>query len=108
MSDEDANRESHPVPQVSDRVVLFVVTSFAAAFVIFGFLVDSPTYVAFHALRYGGLDYPDGAMFTLRSLDGEPLARSRAVRIYHAFGPARVRLAGSEHEVAREAVVEPR
>ncbi len=42
MSSEDANRGNHPVRQVSDRVVLLVVASFAAAFVLFGFLVDTP------------------------------------------------------------------
>jgi len=46
MSAEDANRENHPVRQVSDHVVLLVVALFAAAFVIFGFLVDTPADIA--------------------------------------------------------------
>ena len=32
---------------------------------------------------------------------------SRRTRIYHAFGEARLRLAGRRHEVAGEAVVSP-
>jgi hypothetical protein len=46
MSAEGARRESHPVREVSDRVVLGVVASFAAAFVLFGFLVDTPAGIA--------------------------------------------------------------
>jgi hypothetical protein len=46
MSAEDESLKNHPVRQVSDRVVLLVVASFAAAFVIFGFLVDTPAGIA--------------------------------------------------------------
>ena len=46
MSAEAANRENHPVREVPDQVVLFVVASFAATFVIFGFLVDTPAGIA--------------------------------------------------------------
>jgi hypothetical protein len=46
MSAKDANRENHPARPVSDRVVLLVVALFAAAFVIFGFLVDTPAGIA--------------------------------------------------------------
>ena len=41
MSDEDPNRECDS-PQTSDHVVLLIVSSYAAAFIAFGFLVDSP------------------------------------------------------------------
>ena len=46
MSAEEASREDHPVRQVSDRVVLLVVATYAAAFVVFGFLVDTPAAIA--------------------------------------------------------------
>ena len=71
----------------------------------FGFLVDSPTFVAFHATRYQGIDYDGGALFTLRSLDDKPLAESERVRIFHGFGPSQVKLAGKTVEVEREEVV---
>jgi hypothetical protein len=71
----------------------------------FGFLVQSPTFVAFHALRYGGVDYPAGALFTLRSLDGRPLSQSRSVRVYHGFGSPELALWGERHHVPREAVL---
>ncbi len=71
----------------------------------FGFLVESPTFVAFLATRYGGLEYATPTLFTVRSLDGKPIADSGRVRIYHGFGDPRVRVAGREHTVAREATV---
>ncbi len=71
----------------------------------YGFLVESPTFVAFHANRYNGVDYERSALFTARSLDGRPLADSARVRIYHGFGPAQVRLGGKTFTVEREAEV---
>ena len=43
---ERANRETHPVREVSEGVVLLTVMSFAASFVLFGFLVDTPAGIA--------------------------------------------------------------
>ncbi len=71
----------------------------------YGFVIEGPTFIAFHALRYAGVEYPGGALFTARSLDGAPIASSSQVRIYHGFGPTRLRIAGREFEVAREEVV---
>jgi hypothetical protein len=70
-----------------------------------GFLVESSTFIAFLATRYNGVDYPEPALFTARSLDGKPIAQSSRVRIYHGFGDKRIRLAGKEFAVEREAVV---
>ena len=58
----------------------------------YGFIAESRTFVAFHALSYGGLHYTAPAMFTLRSLDNRPLSRSRQVRVYHAFGSDQIRV----------------
>ncbi|MBM3501112.1 MAG: hypothetical protein FJX74_20870, partial [Armatimonadetes bacterium] len=74
----------------------------------YGFLVRSPTFWAFHATRFGGLDYDPSAMFVLEALDGEPIAESAKVRVYHAFGDPRVRVAGKTLEVPREAEVDVR
>jgi len=41
MSHEDMNRERDSL-QPSDHVVLLIISSYAAAFIVFGFLVDSP------------------------------------------------------------------
>jgi hypothetical protein len=74
----------------------------------YGFVIESPDYVAFCAKRYNGLDYATPALFTARSLDGKPIAESSQVRIYHGFGDARIRLGAKEFTVAREEVVSVR
>ncbi|MBE3070258.1 MAG: hypothetical protein IMZ66_08480, partial [Planctomycetes bacterium] len=71
----------------------------------YGFLVEGPTFVAFCATRFGGLTYGGPAMFTVRSVDGKPLAAGGRARVYHGFGDPRIRIAGGEHTVAKEAVV---
>ncbi len=71
----------------------------------YGFIVDSPTFVAFCATRYNGIDYETPTLFTARSLDGKDIAASSQVRIYHGFGDERIRLAGKTFEVAREGIV---
>jgi hypothetical protein len=70
-----------------------------------GFLVDSPTFVAFHALSWAGTKYSEPVMFTLRSLDDRPLSSSRKIRIYHAFGPEQIHIANASHSIGTEAVV---
>jgi hypothetical protein len=69
-----------------------------------GFVIESPTFAAFHALNWNGLRYDAAPLFTLRSLDGKPLARSKQVRVFHGFGDARVKLRGSVQVVTREQV----
>ena len=70
-----------------------------------GFVVESPEFAAFHALNWAGLDYAEPPLFTLRSLDGRPLGQSGRVRVFHAFGDARLKLAGRLHSVARETIL---
>jgi hypothetical protein len=67
-----------------------------------GFLVEGPTFLAFSALKFGGLEYAAAPLFTVRSLDGKPVAESAAVRIYHGFGDPRIRIAGAERTVEKE------
>jgi hypothetical protein len=71
----------------------------------YGFLIESPTFVAFHALTWNGLRYDSAPLFTLRSLDGAPLGHSAKIRVYHAFGDARVKLGAAAQTVEKEAVV---
>ncbi len=72
----------------------------------FGFVVEGPTFVAFHARTWNGLTYDAPVLFTLRSLDGQPLSRSRRLRVFHAFGDARLKLGRQINRVERESVVE--
>ena len=73
-----------------------------------GFLVESPTFTAFYASSWREVAYPIPTLFTLRSLDQQPLARSRQVRIFHAFGDDPIRVGKNIEHVQREAVVNVR
>ena len=68
----------------------------------YGFLVESPTFVAFHAMSWNGLRYDAPVLFTLRSTDGKPLGQSSTVRIYHGFGDTRVKVGGEVRTVGKE------
>ena len=70
-----------------------------------GFLVESPRFVAFHARFWNGQDYGDGALFTLRPTDDKPLKDSGSIRVFHAFGPATLSWEGKLHEIRREETI---
>jgi len=72
-----------------------------------GVVVESPRFAAFYARRWGGQSYPDGALFTLRSLDDQPLTSSRQVRIFHGFGPTTLTWRNHAWTVAREQTIAP-
>jgi hypothetical protein len=46
MTISEPERTAHMIVQVSDKFILLVVAAYAAAFVVFGFLVDGPAAVA--------------------------------------------------------------
>jgi hypothetical protein len=71
----------------------------------YGFLVEAGTFVAFHALSWGGIAYDAPVLFTLTSLDGRSLAESEEVRVFHGFGDARLSWRGGVVEAKRERVV---
>jgi len=73
----------------------------------FGFLIESATFVGFHALSWGDLRYNSPVMFTLRSLDNQPLSTSHQVRVFHAFGDEQIRFGHSTREVQREEILDP-
>jgi hypothetical protein len=72
----------------------------------YGFLIDSPGFVAFHALSWNKLRYEPPALFTLRALDGRSLSSSKQLRVYHAFGNENIRLPNKNATVIGEAVFE--
>lgn len=72
----------------------------------FGFLVESPGFVAFSALDWNGVHYDSPPLFTLRSLDHRPLTRSRKVRVYHGFGEDSVRIGAGTFHVRKETVLD--
>lgn len=72
-----------------------------------GFVVEGPRFVAFHARRWNGEEYGKGALFTLQAKDNKDLKNSHRVRVFHAFGPANLRWRGNRYKVQREQVIQP-
>jgi hypothetical protein len=72
----------------------------------YGFLVESPAFVAFCALDWGGRHYDSPALFTLHSVDENAIARSRRVRIYHGFGSPELKLGGRTITAETELVLD--
>jgi hypothetical protein len=74
----------------------------------FGFLVESPGFVAFHAWSWAGQQYAAPPLFVLRSLDDRPLSSSRKVRVFHGFGDDKLHLGAGTVSVTREAILDPK
>jgi hypothetical protein len=72
-----------------------------------GFVVEGPRFAAFHATRWGGHGYADGALFTLQALDGQELDKARRVRVFHGFGAEVLPWRGKTYQVPREQIIEP-
>jgi len=71
----------------------------------YGFVVESPTFVACYASEYAGKRFVTPTLYTLRSLDGKPLLQSQQVRVFHGFGDTHLAFAGRDFEVERQAVI---
>jgi len=48
----------------------------------YGFLIESPTFVAAHVREWNRSTHPEGVMFTLRSQDGKDLRRQKRPAIH--------------------------
>ncbi len=72
-----------------------------------GFVIEGPGFMAFHARQWAGQDYGKGALFTLRAIDDKNLKDAQQVRVFHAFGPASLRWKGKRYDVQREQVIRP-
>lgn len=72
-----------------------------------GFLVEAPRFLAFHARSWNGQDYGNGALFTLRPTDNKDLKDSAGIRIFHGFGPTTLAWQGKTYEVKREEITKP-
>lgn len=68
----------------------------------YGLLVDSASFVAFHASNWNGIAYASPPLFTLRSLDGHPLAKSYKTRVFHGFGSDQIRVGQVIRTVPKE------
>lgn len=71
----------------------------------YGFVIDSPTFTAFYALKCSGVEYENPAFFTLRSLDGVPIKQSPKIRVFHGFGDTKISVNGQIYRVEREDII---
>jgi len=71
-----------------------------------GFVVEGPRFVAFHARCWGQEEYGKGALFTLKATDDKNMQDAHRVRVFHAFGPATLRWKGTRYKVQREQVIQ--
>ena len=102
------NQYMGPLPGAQIDAIMFAETARNMAATPTGlsdFLIEAGTFTAFHARSWGGVKYDDPALFTLRSLDGKPVGKSRKLKVFHAFGDSRLRIRGKEFDVPREADV---
>ena len=71
----------------------------------YGFLVESPRLVAFHARNYAEHRFSEPSSFVLRSLDGQPLGSSRRARVYRVFGDGHLKWNGRLLNVKTEVLL---
>ncbi|MEM3478545.1 MAG: DUF5696 domain-containing protein [Candidatus Bathyarchaeia archaeon] len=71
----------------------------------FGFVIESPTFIAFHAMKWDGIEYREPALFTVRSLDGKPISESGKIRVFHGFGDQRIKIRRKVHVVPKEEIL---
>jgi len=70
-----------------------------------GFVVETPRFLAFYALRWNGRDYPKGALFTLQAAGNQDLGKATKVRVFHAFGEPQLNWRGQIFAVPRERTI---
>ena len=73
----------------------------------FGLVIEGPWFAGFYAKKWGGREYPGGALFTLQAVEGEDLQTAGKLRIFHGFGDPEIMWKGARYEVAREMVITP-
>jgi hypothetical protein len=71
----------------------------------YGFIINSPAFIAFHSLTWEGLKYKKPVLFTIRSLDKQPISKSSKLRIFHGFGDSRLRLREKTYDIQRETLI---
>ncbi|MBP7937545.1 MAG: hypothetical protein KA354_23135 [Phycisphaerae bacterium] len=72
-----------------------------------GFVLESPQFVAFYALQWSKRSYARGALFTIQATDDRDLAQAAKVRVFHGFGDPQITWRGKPVEVRREGTISP-
>ena len=70
-----------------------------------GFLIKSPSLVAFCARAYKGVDYSEPTLFVIQSEDSKPLPESGKIRVYNGFGGNSVMIKRKMIEVETEQII---
>ena len=71
-----------------------------------GLLAHASDFLAICVRKFGGCEYGEPALFTLTSVDGQPLEKTTKIRVFHGFGPAELRIRGRQFHVPREATLD--
>ena len=71
----------------------------------YGFLIESPTFIAFHASNWNGLHYDAPPLFTLRTANSEDFDHAKQVHVFHGFGDPRLKLRDSIERIDKEATI---
>jgi hypothetical protein len=71
----------------------------------YGLLVETGSFLAFVALSWNGHEYDSPVLFTLTSLENQPLACSNRLRVFHGFGGAELSWCGKIYHIQREAEI---
>ena len=72
-----------------------------------GLAIEGPRFAAFYAKKWGGRDYPEGALFTMEVIEGKTLAQASKLRVFHGFGDPVLTWKDADYEVTREQVITP-
>ena len=100
--DEELVEQSVEIKWASDEVASIAQDLYLPPY---GLLVEAGTCAAFHALTWAGMTYQNPVLFTLTSLDGQPLDKSLRVRVFHGFGDAQLTWRDRMAQVRREAIL---
>jgi hypothetical protein len=72
----------------------------------FGLLVEAGDFAALVGCAWEGHAAGTPALFSLTSLDGQPLSASGKVRVFHGFGPADFTWRGKSYTISKEMVLQ--
>ena len=71
-----------------------------------GFVISSPSLVAFCARRHADVEYSEPTLFVIWARDGLDIEKSKDVQIYHGFGDSTVRFRGELKQVKDVEIVQ--
>jgi len=86
----------------------FTVTSTSGTQAVlppYGFLIEAGTFTAFIVTALGNKTCDGPTLFTITSLDGQPVETAKRFRIFHGFGDSQLVWQDTKYDVVRELTV---